>query len=52
MTKLKIACSHLVESAWEMTGLRSFLEYRDFGVVAASDGRLGANRRPSSGGAS
>jgi mannose-6-phosphate isomerase-like protein (cupin superfamily) len=40
--KPKIAYSKLSDSKWEKKGLRGFLEYRDLGVAAASDGRFAA----------
>ena len=41
--KLQVAVSRLSDSKWENKGLRGFLEYRDLGVVEATDGRFGAN---------
>jgi hypothetical protein len=38
----KIAYSKLSDSKWEKKGLRGFLEYRDLGVAAASNGRFAA----------
>ncbi len=39
---MTIALSQAETSSWERRGLRGFLEYRDLGVAAATQGRFGA----------
>jgi hypothetical protein len=41
--KVKVAVSRASDDKWENKGLRSFLEYRDLGIVEATDGRFGGN---------
>lgn len=38
----KIALSRASDSAWERKGLRGFLDYRDLGSAAVTNGRFGA----------
>ena len=37
------SASHLADSTFESGGLRSFFEYRDLGIRAATDGAVGAH---------
>jgi hypothetical protein len=41
--KVKVAVSRASDDKWENKGLRSFLEYRDLGIVDATDGRFGGS---------
>lgn len=43
MTQPKPVLSRLEGSKWEDKGLRGFLEYRDLGTVAATEGRFNAH---------
>ncbi len=41
--KAEFSVSHLKDAQYESEGLRSFFEYRDLGIKAATGGRVGAH---------
>ncbi len=41
--KAEFSVSHLKDARYESEGLRSFFEYRDLGIKAATGGRVGAH---------
>ncbi len=41
--KAEFSVSHLEDAHYESEGLRSFFEYRDLGIKAATGGRVGAH---------
>ena len=41
--KAEFSVSHLKDAEFESQGLRSFFEYRDLGIKAATGGRVGAH---------
>ena len=41
--KAEFSVSHLTDAQYESEGLRSFFEYRDLGIKAATGGRVGAH---------
>jgi mannose-6-phosphate isomerase-like protein (cupin superfamily) len=43
MSKPKVILSRASDNKWENKGLRSFLEYRDLGIVEATDGKFGGS---------
>ncbi|MBB3064100.1 cupin domain-containing protein [Limibacillus halophilus] len=40
---MKFSISHAKDGGFEGSGLRGFFEYRDLGIKAATDGRVGAH---------
>ncbi len=42
-SKAEFSVSHLKDAEFESQGLRSFFEYRDLGIKAATGGRVGAH---------
>ena len=40
---MKFSVSHARDSAFAAGGLRDFFEYRDLGIAASTDGRVGAH---------